>query len=107
MRSLVKQYFVYVMASFTRRTYIGITSDLERRVWQHKNGTYESHTKKYKKNRLVYFGEYQWVNDAIAREKQIKGRGQQKKLDLVESMNPDWRDLSDGWFGGNGDSAQG
>ncbi len=103
----MKQYFIYVMASFSRKTYIGITSDLERRVWQHKNGTYESHTKKYNKNRLVYIEEYQWVNDAISREKQIKGWGQQKKLDLVESMNPEWRDLSEGWFGGNGDSAQG
>jgi len=95
------------MASFSRKTYIGITSDLERRVWQHKNGTYERHTKKYNKNRLVYIEEYQWVNDAISREKQIKGWGQQKKLDLVESLNPEWRDLSEGWFGGNGDSAQG
>ncbi|MDQ3656999.1 MAG: GIY-YIG nuclease family protein [Chloroflexota bacterium] len=95
----MKQYFVYVMASFSRRTYIGVTSELERRVWQHKNGTYESHTKKYKKNRLVYFEEYQWVNDAIAREKQIKGWDQRKKLDLVKSMNPDWQDLSDGLFG--------
>ncbi len=87
------------MASFTRRTYIGVTSDLERRVWQHKNGTYDSHTKKYNKNRLVYFEEYQWVTDAIAREKQIKGWTQRKKIDLVESTNPEWHDLSDGWFG--------
>lgn len=50
-----KQYFVYVMASFSRRTYIGITSELERRVWQHKNGVCDSHTKKYNKTRLVFF----------------------------------------------------
>jgi len=95
----MKQYFVYVMASFSRRTYVGITNNLERRVWQHKNGTYDGHTSKYNKNRLVYFEDFQWVNDAIAREKQIKGWTQRKKLDLVESMNPDWHDLSEGWFG--------
>ncbi len=76
-----------------------MTSDLEGRVCQHKYGVHDGHTKKYNKNRLVYFKEYQWVNDAIAREKRIKGWDQRKKLDLVESMNPDWQDLSDGWFG--------
>ncbi len=93
----MKQYIVYIMASFSRRTYIGITSELERRVWQHKNGTIDGHTKKYKKNRLVYIEEYQWVSDAIGREKQLKGWDQRKKMRLVESTNPEWRDLSDGW----------
>ena len=55
----MRQYVVYIVASRSRRTYIGMTSKLERRVWQHKNGTYDGHTKQYKKNRLVYFEEYQ------------------------------------------------
>jgi putative endonuclease len=95
----MKQYWIYIVASFSRRTYVGFTSELERRVWQHENGTYDGHTKKYRKNRLVYFEEYQWANDAIAREKQIKGWDKRKKNTLVESMNPDWADLSEGWYG--------
>jgi putative endonuclease len=95
----MKQYFVYIMESFSRRTYIGMTSELERRVWQHKHGVYDGHTKKYKKNRLVYIEEYQWVNDAIARERQLKGWDQRKKKILVESTNPQWLDVSGGWYG--------
>lgn len=101
----MKQYFVYIMASFSRRTYVGVTSELEQGVWQHKNGTYDGHTKKYNKIRLVSFEEYQWVGDAIGREKQIKGWDQRKKLDLVESMNPDWADLSVGWFDIEGETS--
>lgn len=77
--------------------YTGITSDLEHRVWQHKNGTFEGFTKKYKCNRLVYFERYDQVQSAIGREKQIKGWTRAKKIALIESMNPRWRDLSEHW----------
>jgi putative endonuclease len=97
----MKQYFVYIMASFSRKTYVGITSNLERRVWQHKTGEFGGHTSKYRKHRLVYMEEYQWVNDAIAREKQLKGWDRQKKVALIELLNPDWDDLSAGWYGVN------
>ncbi len=89
------------MASLTRKTYVGITSNLERRVWEHKAGELGGHTSKYRKHRLVYMEEYQWVNDAIAREKQIKGWDRQKKVALVESLNPGWDDLSAEWYGGS------
>src|SRR5215470_14650251 len=81
-------YSVYIVASRSGVLYTGITSDLEHRVWQHKNGTFEGFTKKYKCNRLVYFERYDQVQSAI---------GRAKKIALIESMNPRWRDLSEHW----------
>jgi len=90
-------YSVYIVASRSGVLYTGITSDLEHRVWQHKNGTFEGFPKKYKCNRLVYFGRYDQVQSAIGREKQIKGWTRAKKIALIESMNPRWQDLSEHW----------
>ena len=95
----MKDYFVCIMASFSRKTYVGITSNLERRVWQHKTGEFGGHTSKNRKHRLVYMEEHQWVNDAIAREKQHKGWDRQKNVGPIEALNPDWDDLSAGSYG--------
>jgi putative endonuclease len=100
-----KQYFVYIVASKTQRTYIGVTSNLEQRVWQHRTGTFDGRTRKYRKHRLVYLEEFVWVQDAIAREKQLKGWTARKKAFLIETVNPDWDDLSAGWFGDDADSS--
>jgi putative endonuclease len=70
---MAQTYYVYIVASKTRRTYIGVTSNLEQRVSQHRTGTYDGHTRQYKKHHLVYFEDFQWVHDAIAREKELKG----------------------------------
>ena len=78
--------------------YIGMTNNLERRVWAHKNGTGSQFTRKYKINRLVYFEATTDVNAAIAREKQLKKWSRRKKIKLINSMNPKWQDLSDDWF---------
>ena len=78
--------------------YIGMTNNLERRVWAHKNGTGSQFTRKYKINRLVYFETTTDVNAAIAREKQLKKWSRRKKIKLINSMNPKWQDLSDDWF---------
>jgi len=78
--------------------YLGMTSDLSGRIWQHKNKAFDGFTAKYKVNKLVYYEDYQWVHDAIAREKQLKGGSRQKKIDLIVSTNPGWLDLSDGWY---------
>ena len=78
--------------------YIGMTNNLERRVWAHKNGTGSQFTRKYKINRLVYFEATTDVNAAIAREKQLKNWSRRKKIKLINSMNPKWQDLSDDWF---------
>jgi putative endonuclease len=79
--------------------YTGMTNDLQRRTYQHKNKLIEGFTKKYNVTRLVYFEMYGDVRDAIAREKQIKKWRRSKKIDLIESLNPKWRDLSEDWEG--------
>ena len=94
-----KQYFVYMMTNFTRTVlYTGVSHSLERRVWQHKNGTLDGFTKKYKCTNLVYFEEYTEIDQAIAREKQIKGWLRAKKNALVNSTNPEWKDLAAEWY---------
>ena len=75
--------------------YAGVTNDLKRRVWQHKEKMFEGFTSRYQVTTLVYYEPFDDVNSAIAREKQIKGGSRQKKLDLVNSMNAEWRDLCD------------
>jgi putative endonuclease len=93
-------YSVYMMQSTSRHVlYIGITSDLRARVWQHKHGSFEGFTDRYKCHRLVYYERYQDVHRAIGREKQLKGWRREKKDRLVETLNPHWKDLSEGWFG--------
>jgi putative endonuclease len=92
-----KQYYVYILANKGRMLYTGITNNLERRVWEHKNHQTEGYTKKYDISRLVYFESTTDVLSAITREKQIKGWLRKKKIALIESMNLEWKDLSEGW----------
>ena len=91
---VVKVYHVYIMSSLTRTLYVGMSSALRQRVEQHKNGTADSFTSRYRIDRLVYFEEYFTVTEAIAREKQIKAYRREKKLRLVESVNPQWEELA-------------
>jgi len=77
--------------------YVGVTRGLEGRVRQHKNKEVEGFTKRYNLTKLVYFEEFAYINDAITREKQIKAGSRQKKLNLINKMNPKWRDLSEDW----------
>ena len=90
-------YSTYIVASYSGVLYIGITSDLRHRVWQHKNGVFNGFTKKYRCHRLVYFETYDDVHAAIRREKQVKGWTRAKKIVLIESMNPRWQDLGERW----------
>jgi putative endonuclease len=85
------------MSSNSGTLYTGMSNNLQRRVYQHKNKLIEGFTSKYDVNRLVYFESFDDVRQAIVREKQIKGWTRKKKLVLIESMNPKWRDLSDDW----------
>jgi len=89
------------MASYSRTLYIGLTNDLERRVWEHKNRWLEGFASKYNIDRLVYFEEHDGPRSAITREKQLKGWRRDKKTSLIESVNPDWSDLAENW--GQGD----
>ena len=94
----MKTYYVYIMSSKSGTLYTGMTSDLEKRVYQHKNKLTNGFTKKYDVNRLVYFEETGEVDSAIAREKQIKAWRRSKKTDLIKSTNQKWTDLSEDWF---------
>jgi len=78
--------------------YIGITNNLERRIYEHKNKMLQGFTEKYNVNKLVYFEETDDVASAISREKEIKKWRREKKDVLVMTVNPEWGDLSDGWF---------
>ena len=90
----MKQYYVYILASKRNGTlYIGVTNNLIKRVWQHKNNLADGFTKKYNVHILVYFEETSDVMSAIAREKQLKNWHRQWKVNLVQSKNPEWRDL--------------
>jgi len=75
--------------------YIGVTSDLVRRIYEHKNHLIEGFTKKYKVHRLVYYEEHDDINEAITREKRMKRWNRQWKINLIEQHNPDWQDLFD------------
>lgn len=91
-------YYVYILSSISKTLYVGVTNNLERRVLEHKQGLVPGFTSKYRVNRLVYFEEGERIDDAIAREKQIKGWLRSKKIALVESQNPEWEDLGGGWL---------
>jgi len=90
--------YVYIMSSQRRVLYVGVTSNLEQRVFQHKGHVFEGFTARYNVTLLVYFERFATVQTAIAREKEIKGWRRQKKVALIVSLNPKWRDLSYGWF---------
>lgn len=86
--------FVYIMANHSRTLYTGVSSDLRKRVGEHKDGSKGGFTSRYKIDKLVYYEEFQDIQDAIAREEQIKGWVRSKKIALIDSFNPEWKDLS-------------
>lgn len=91
---LDRRYAVYLLASRPRGTlYVGVTSDLVRRVWEHKQGLVEGFTKRYRVKSLVWFEQTESIEAAIAREKQIKKWNRAWKIELIEKTNPAWRDL--------------
>jgi putative endonuclease len=93
-----KTYYVYIMASQRRVLYIGITSHIQTRVRQHKSHTFGGFTAKYNVTNLVYFERHGSVMKAIRREKELKDWRREKKIAVIESSNPKWRDLSYGWY---------
>jgi len=92
----MKQYYVYIMTNSSRTLYTGVTDDLVRRIYEHKEKLIKGFTQKYNITRLVYYEITSDVRAAIQREKQIKGWLRKKKTALIESVNPEWKDLSDG-----------
>lgn len=91
--------FVYVMSNWTGDViYTGITNSLERRVWEHKNKAASGFTAKYNLSKLVFYEEFGDIESAIFREKEIKKWRREKKNKIIEAMNPEWEDLSEGWY---------
>jgi putative endonuclease len=93
-----KEYYVYIMTNKSRTLYTGVTNDLMRRVYEHKNKFVKGFTGKYNIQFLVYYESTSDIHSAIAREKQLKGWLRSKKIDLIDSTNPEWKDLSEEWF---------
>ena len=88
-------YYVYILTTKNNKMlYIGVTNDLQRRLYEHKNKMLDGFSKKYNINKLVYYEEFHDINEAIAREKQLKGWKRFKKNALVETDNPSWAELS-------------
>jgi putative endonuclease len=94
--AFMKMYYVYIMTNWNNEVlYIGVTNDIARRAFEHKEKLVEGFTKKYNISKLVYVESCEDVRDAIAREKQLKGGSRKKKIDLIIADNPEWIDLSD------------
>ena len=90
----MKKGYIYILTNKKNGTlYVGVTSDLVRRVWEHKNKVVEGFTKEYGLDRLVYYEVFEDIENAILREKQLKGKTRQKKLNLINESNPYWVDL--------------
>ena len=90
----MKNPFVYILTNKPRGTlYVGVTSDLVKRIWQHKNNVFEGFSSKYHLHTLVWFEQHASMEAAILREKQIKGGSRQKKIALIDTLNPQWLDF--------------
>mgnify|MGYP001583056335 CR=1 FL=1 len=94
-----KKYYVYIMTNKGNNVlYTGVTNNIFERVLQHKNKIAKGFTSKYNIHKLVYYEEFDSAYDAITREKQIKAGSRRKKIDLIESINKEWKDVGDGWY---------
>lgn len=94
----MREYYAYIMANKSRTLYIGVTNNLERRVYEHKTKLLDGFTKRYNLNRLVYFESTDDIGAAIEREKEVKGWVRRKKVALIHTLNPAWEDLSQEWM---------
>lgn len=93
----MRDYYFYILANERRTIYIGVTNNLERRLWEHRNRIAPGFASEHGCDRVMLIESFSDVRDAIAREKQLKGWRRSKKIALIEASNPDWQDLSDGW----------
>ena len=92
---MARQYFVYIMTNRSKTLYVGVTNDLHRRVYEHRNSVVNGFTSTYKIRFLVHYEATTAIQEAIAREKQLKGWVRGKKVALIESTNPEWKDLGE------------
>lgn len=97
-----KSYYVYILASICRRLYVGCTSDLRRRILQHRQGLGPAHTRLYRIDRLVWWDTVRSKREALEAERRLKDSNRSKKVRLIEAQNADWLDLSDDWLRSGG-----
>ena len=90
-------YYVYILSSKYKKTYIGVTNNLERRLYEHKNKLFKGFSAKYNIDQLVYFEQFADIAQAIVRETELKDWRREKKVALIETMNPEWKDLAEEW----------
>ena len=91
-----KKGYIYILTNKNNTTlYVGVTSNLPKRIYEHKNKVVKGFTKKYNLTKIVYYEVYDNIYNAIVREKQLKGGSRKKKIELIESINPEWEDLSE------------
>jgi putative endonuclease len=95
----LRQYYLYIMSSRSGVLYVGVTNDLRVRVWQHKAKVAAGFTERYNVDLLVYYETFTDIRDAIFAEKKVKGWRREKKIALIQSKNPTWRDLSENGYG--------
>lgn len=94
----MKTYYTYILTNTSNSTiYIGVTNNIIRRMFEHKNHLVPGFTDRYNCTKLVYYQEFADINEAISKEKSLKGKVRKKKIELIELNNPKWKDLSDGW----------
>ena len=95
----MNRYWVYIISNkYMSTIYTGVTNDIVRRIWEHRSGNIRGFTSRYKCGWLLYYEEFSDINQAIAREKQIKGWKRDKKIELIISLNPMRKDLANEWF---------
>ncbi len=92
-----RRLFVYILTNASKTLYVGVTNDLERRVQEHRKKTVAGFTARYNINQLVYFAEFNDPRDAIEYEKKLRGQSRGKKIELIETETPKWRDLAADW----------
>lgn len=98
-----RTYWIYILSSLSRRLYTGMTSDLPRRIWQHRHGILSRHAPRYRIGKLVYYEEVLGKRAALAREKQIKRWHRERRVRLIEEQNAGWLDLAVDWFRPDGE----
>jgi putative endonuclease len=90
----MKNYYIYILTNKNNKVlYVGVKNNLTRRIWEHKSKLVEGFTKKYNVDKLVYFESFDSPSDAIKREKQLKAGSRKKKVELINKLNPEWKDL--------------
>ncbi len=89
-----RKFYIYILTNRSNTLYIGVTNNLQKRLWEHKHKLVKGFTAKYNLDRLIYFEEYRDVNEAIEREKKLKGWNRKKKINLIKTKNPEFKDLS-------------